>query len=205
MSWFCALPLLVSGILLAFIFGIRTHLSKFRYYLGSTECCDIHILHLDRQLTCLCKLQIRMKVIPPNTQRNWSDIWTLQHSLLRTWNVLSSDKDVQHNAAACSVRIRNFEWKMNGKNADGNNPAWIWEGWSAISQEFRTLLKEERECLGYKPDDRRFGFRFSGDRYTVFLATASRLVLKPTHSLIWRVSGTFSRELHGHSVKLTTC
>ena len=199
------LPLLVSRILLDIIFAIRTLLSRFSNYLRSTECCDIHILHLDRQLTCLCKLQMGMKVIPPNTQRNWSDTWTLQRSMWRTWNVLSSDKDVQHNVAACSVLIRNFEWKMHGKNADDNNPAWICEGRSAISQEFRTLRKEKQECLGYKPDDRRFGLRFSGERHTVFLATASKLVLRPTQSRIWRLSGTFSWELHGHSVKLTPC
>jgi len=135
-----------------------------------------------------------MQVIPPNTQRNWSDTWTLQRSLWRTWIVLSSDKDVQQNVAACSICIRNFEWKMHEKNADGNYPAWVCEGWGAINQEFRTLHKEKQECLGYKPDDRKFGLRFSGERHTVFLASASRLVLKPTQPCIWRVSGIFSRE-----------
>jgi len=99
-----------------------------------------------------------MKVIPPDTQRNWSNTWTLQRSLCRTWNVLSSDKDVQKRVVACSVRIRNFEWKMHDKNADGNNPVWVCEGWDAINQEFRTLRKEKQECLSYKPDDRKFGW-----------------------------------------------
>jgi hypothetical protein len=194
MQWFCVLPLLVSRILLAFIFATRTLLSRCSNYLRSTECCDIHILHLDRQLTCLCKLQIRMKVIPPNIQRNSSDTWTQQSSLWRTWSVLTSDKDVQHNAAVCSVRVRNFEWKMLEKNADGNNPAWVCEGWGAISEEFRTLRKEKQEFLGYKPDDRRFGLRFSGERHALLLATASKLVLRPTQPRIWRVSGNSSRE-----------
>jgi hypothetical protein len=52
--------------------------------------------------------------------------------------------------------------------------------WGPISEEFRTLHKEEQECLGYKPDKRRFWFRFSGQCHTVFLATFSRLVLRPT-------------------------
>lgn len=193
MPCFCVLQLLVSRILLAFIFAIRTLLSRFSNYLRSTECCDIHILYLDRQLTCLCKLQIRM-VIPPNTQRKWSDTWTLQRSLWRTWSVLSSDKNVQIHVAACSVRFRNFEWKMPEKNADSNNSAWVCEGWGTISEEFRTLRKEKQECLGYKPDDRRFGLRFSGKRHTVFLATASRLILRLKQPHIWRVSGTCSRE-----------
>lgn len=192
MPWFCVLPLLVSRILLAFIFAIRTLLSRFSNYLGSTECCDIHILHIDRQLTCLCKLQIRMKVTAPNTQRNWSNTWTLQSRLWQTWSVLSSDKDVQLKVVFCSVRIRNFEWKMHDKNTDGNNPAWVCEGWGTINQEFRTLRKEKQECLGCKADDRKFGLRFSVERHTGSLATASRLVMRPTQPCIWRVSGTFN-------------
>jgi len=192
MPWFCVLPLLVSRILLAFIFAIRTLLSRFRNYLGSTECCDIHILHLDRLLTCLCKLQIRIKFIPPNTRRNWSNTWTMQRSLWRTWSLLSSDKDVQQEVVTCSVRIRNFEWKMHDKVAGGNNPAWVCEGWGAINQEFRTLRKEKQECLGYKSDNRKFGLRFSGERHTVFLVTASRLVMRPTQLCIRRVSRNFN-------------
>jgi hypothetical protein len=188
------LSLLVSRSLLAFTFAIRTLLSKFSNYLRNAKCCDIHILYLDRQLTCLCKLQITVKVIPLNTQRNWSDTWTLQRSWWRRPTVLSSDKDVQHYVATCSLRIHKFEWKMHDKNADGNNPAWVCEGWSAISEEFRTLHKEKQECLGYKPDGRKYGLRFSGERHNVFLVNSSRLVLRPTQPRIRRVSETFSRE-----------
>lgn len=198
--WFCLLPLLVSRILLTFIFAIRTLLSRFSSYLRSTNCCDIHthvfyiiyiiyyiyiiyflyILYTDRQLTSLCKLQIRMKVFPPNTQRNWNEAWTLQGSLWRTWNVLPSDKDLQHNVAAWPYASVTLSEKFMKRMLMAIIPLGFAKEWGPISEEFRTLHKEKRECLGYKPDKRRFWLRFSGQCHTVFLATASRLVLRAT-------------------------
>jgi hypothetical protein len=155
MLCFCVLSLLVSRSLLAFTFAIRTLLSEFSNYLRNAKWCNIHILYIDRQLTCLYKLQITIKLILLNTQRNWGDTWALQRSLWRRSSVLSSDRDVQHNVAVCLLRILNFEWKMHDKNADGNNLAWVCEGWSAISEEFRTLRKEKQEYMCYKPDGRK--------------------------------------------------
>ena len=137
-----------------------------------------------------CKLKIRMKVIPSNTQRNWGDTWTLQRSLWRIWSVLSSDKDVQHRVAACSVCTRNFKWQTHEKNTDGNNPAWVCEGWGPISEEFRTLRKEKQKCLGYRPDEVSFGPRFSGQRRPGVPRHRSMLVLRTTHTRICRVSQT---------------